>query len=92
MSYHLTLTQDQRAAFDWVGDRYGAGDVARLLLTQCQHTPEEAEWDQPGDMAFTVPEHVAWQIRDLAEAEDFLWPCFAGELTRKLNDFCWNLV
>ncbi len=92
MGYQLTLTADERSAFHWVGDRYCAGSVARLLTTKCQRTPEETEWDQPGDLTFTVPEPVSWEIRDLAEAEDFLWPCFANELANKLTDFCGNIV
>jgi hypothetical protein len=92
MSYQLTLTQSERHAFDWVGDRYCAGDVSRLLLTKCQRQPDIAEWDDTEDITFLVPEHVAWQIRDLAEEEEFLWPCFAPELTNKLNEFCFNIV
>ena len=92
MSYPLTLARSERDAFDWVGDRYCAGDVARLLRCECKRTPAEAEWDDPGDLTFNVPEHVSWQIRDLAEAEDFLWPCFAPELTHKMNDFCLAIV
>ena len=29
--YTLTLTVDERRAFDWVGDRYNSGKVADLL-------------------------------------------------------------
>ena len=29
--YTLTLTADERRAFDWVGDRYNSGKVADLL-------------------------------------------------------------
>lgn len=92
MSYQLTLTQDERCAFDWVGDRYCAGEVSGLLLTRCQRQPAIAEWGDAGDITFLVPEHVAWQIRELAEAEDFLWPCFANALTSKLNNFCFRIV
>lgn len=92
MSYQLTLTQSERSAFDWVGNRYCGGDVSRLLLTRCQRSPEIAEWDQPGEITFVVPEHIAWEIRDLAEEEDILWPCFAPALTAKLNEFCFRIV
>jgi hypothetical protein len=27
-----------------------------------------------------IPEHVAWEIRELAEEEDFSWACFAPAL------------
>ena len=40
----------------------------------------------------STSEHVAWKIRDLAEAEDFLWPCFSPELTNKMNHFCFAIV
>ena len=30
--YTLTLTADERRAFDWVGDRYNSGKVADLLI------------------------------------------------------------
>ncbi len=57
--YHLTLTKGERDAFDWVGNRYVAGEVARLLL-DCM--PEGVEWDDEGEIVFAVPEHVAfWQ-------------------------------
>ena len=36
--YSLTLTADERQAFDWVGDRYNSGKVADLLMIACQKT------------------------------------------------------
>ena len=30
--YSLTLTADERRAFDWVGSRYNSGKVADLLV------------------------------------------------------------
>jgi hypothetical protein len=30
--YSLTLTADERRAFDWVGDRYNSGKVADNLI------------------------------------------------------------
>ena len=87
--YQLTLTKGERDAFDWVGNRYAAGEVARLLL-DCMS--EDDEWDSEGDLVFKVPEHVAWEISSLAEEEDFQWPCFAPELSSKMNDFCQSIV
>jgi hypothetical protein len=87
--YQLLLTKAERDAFDWVGDRYAAGEVARLLL-DCM--PEDAAWGDEGEIVFTVPEHVAWEINRLAEEEEYLWPCFAPDLSRKLNDFCQAIV
>jgi len=92
MAYQLTLTKSERDAFDWVGARYCAGEVASLLTSDCKWHPADADWDKPHDITFYVPEHVAWQIRDLAEGEDFLWPCFAPELTQKLNGFCFSIL
>jgi hypothetical protein len=87
--YKLRLTKEEREAFDWVGNRYAAGDVARLLLG-CMS--EDAAWDDEVEIVFTVPEHVAWEINRLAEEEEYLWPCFASDLARKLNDFCQAIV
>lgn len=87
--YKLVLTKGEREAFDWVGNRYAAGEVARLLL-DCMS--EESAWDDEGEIVFTVPEHVAWEINRLAEEEEYLWPCFAPSLSRKMNDFCQAIV
>ncbi len=87
--YTLTLTADERRAFDWVGDRYNSGKVARLL-TDC--IPEDREWSDDADITFTIPEHVAWEINELAEEEDHTWACFAPSLAGKLNDLCWSIV
>jgi hypothetical protein len=43
--YTLTLTADERRAFDWVCDRYNSGNVADLLL-DC--LPEDREWGDYG--------------------------------------------
>jgi hypothetical protein len=39
-----------------------------------------------------VPESAAWEIQHLAEEEQFLWPCFGGDLRNKLNDFLGQIV
>jgi hypothetical protein len=87
--YHLTLTKGERDAFDWVGNRYAAGEVAKLLL-DCM--PADAEWDDEGEIEFTVAEHVAWEINSLAEEEEYQWPCFAPDLASKMNTFCQAIV
>lgn len=87
--YTLTLTKDERLAFEWIGDRYAAGEVMRTLV-QC--LTGDDSWEQDGDMTFTVPEPYAWAIKHLAEDEDGLWPCFSPELTRKMNDFIERIV
>jgi hypothetical protein len=87
--YDLTLKADERRAFDWVGDRYNSGKVADLLL-DC--IPDDREWSDDDDITFDIPEHIAWQINELAEAEGYSWPCFAPDLAEKLNELCWNIV
>ncbi len=88
--YTLTLTAEERRAFDWAGDRYAAGAVADLLR-EC--IPEgQPGWEDDGDISFFLPEHMAWRVRDLAEEEGNAWPCFAPGLVEKLNDLCWGIV
>ena len=43
--YSLTMTADERQAFDWVCSRYNSGKVARLLH-DC--IPENREWGDDG--------------------------------------------
>jgi hypothetical protein len=87
--YSLTLTSDERGAFDWVGSRFNSGKVADLLLDLM---PENRDWTDETDIAFDIPENVVWQINELAEAEDYSWACFAPELVEKLNELCWSIV
>ena len=44
--YSLTLTADERRAFDWVGDRYNSGKVASLLLDCMRYN---LEWREDAD-------------------------------------------
>lgn len=89
MAYKLTLTQDERNAIDWVGHRYATG--TDLYKTLMQGTASH-DWDYEGDVDFAMPEHVAWQIRDLCESEDFLFPCFAPAFAGKLQTFCDSII
>lgn len=82
--YQLTLTMEERRAFDWVGDRYESYDVYKLLL-DCT----DAEWDSNMDITFNIPEHIAWAIED---AHDPSWACFADELKEKLNNFLASVI
>jgi hypothetical protein len=95
--YHLTLTLEERRAFDWVGDRYAAGEIARILqdcarFTVADGRGQNAEWDTEEEITFRVPEHKAWQIDELAKEEEYRFPCFAGSLVRKLQAFCFDIV
>jgi hypothetical protein len=87
--YTLELTSGERRAFDWVGDRYNAGQVATILM---DYLPTDREWSDDGAITFEVPEHAAWEIQRLAEEEDCLWPCFGPSLRTKLNEFLGRIV
>lgn len=88
--YQLTLTSDERKAFDWVGGRYATGDDVAMRLRRL--LADGHEWDDSGDIAFSIPEHVAWEISELAASEDSLWPCFADGLTSKMQALCDSIV
>ena len=90
--YQLTLTKEERAAFDWVGDRYFAGEMSRLLRIECRQEPDFAEWDSDEDITFHIPESTAWFMREQAGREDFQWPCFSTGLRAKLNSFLDNTI
>ncbi len=91
--YALTLTAGERKALDWIGNRYAHGDdLYRLLWGKCKATPDDADWDDSRPITFAVPEHVAWQIRDMGEDCDYCWDCFADPLCDKLNTFCGEIV
>lgn len=87
--YDLTLTADERRAFDWAGNRYNSGQVADLLLDL---VPENRDWGDDADITFNIPEHVAWQINDLAEEKGYSWACFAPDFADKLNRLCWGIL
>jgi hypothetical protein len=89
--YTLTLTHAERAAITWVGNRYAHGyDLYKLLETECDDC--ELEWDAPEDVTFNVPEFVAWQILEIADACNNRWDCFSPKLTTKMIRFCMQIV
>lgn len=91
--YTLTLTQSDRQAIDWVGNRYGHGnDLFKLLMYNCDSFPIEQEWHENGNMSFAVPEHVAWHIREIGEECEYRWDCFATSLANKMTEFCNKIV
>lgn len=105
--YSLTLTAPERQAFDWVANRYAAGDIKKLLCSSCNivavihdnipntnliNDDDRFSWNCTNPVCFNIPEHVAWQIRDLAEQERFSFPCFAPELKAKMIKFCDSIV
>lgn len=42
--YSLTLTGEERDAFDWVGNRYSTGDDVADILKSCIPEREDDEW------------------------------------------------
>ena len=91
--YYLTLTAGERKAIDWIGYRYDHGtDLYRLLWAKCDNHASDCDWDFDGDITFAIPEHVAWEIKEMGERNNYLWDCFAPVLANKLTNFCMNVV
>jgi len=68
MAYTLTLTAGERKAIDWMGNRYRHGDeLYRLLWVESTQTPDDADWDDPRDMEFSIPEHIAWTVGEIVD-------------------------
>lgn len=89
--YHITLSQSERKALDWIGDRYWNGyDLYRFLWTRSRAFPNNVNWDSSEDILFVIPEHVAWEIQELAEEEGF--PCFAPGLQTKFQSMLDSIV
>lgn len=87
--YTLTLSLGERRAFDFVDGRYETGGMKPLLISECEW---EGDWYDDGDITFTIPEPIAWEMEKCARAEhdtgeDYLFPCFAPELQAKLYGF-----
>ena len=91
--YTLTLTSDERKAVDWIGNRYGHGnDLYKALVKGDWQENDEWGWYGEGDITFTLPEYLAWQIRDIGEECEYRWDCFAEPLAAKLTEFCEKIV
>jgi hypothetical protein len=88
--YKLTLTEQERAAFDWIGNRYSNGDDMSRVIAQ--YSTEGKEWDSKGTVTFDLAEHAAWEIKALAENDDESFPCFAESLTIKMLKFLGQIV
>lgn len=97
--YTLIITSGERDAFDFVGDRYNNGDAMADILRSCMPDGEEfaaQAWYEPGDVTIKIPEHKAWEIRELYE-EDCQgghsgWAMFADELVEKMQEFVDSIV
>lgn len=82
--YTLTLTRGEREALDWIGGRYRHGDeLGTLLWMDCTANPLD-EWDGDMDITFHIPEHVAWTISEIIDADSLA--CLGTRLSRKLTD------
>jgi hypothetical protein len=93
--YKLTLSLEERKAFDFVGYRYATGDDIAELLVSCIQPDEESEmdfWSDNKDVIFIVPEHIAWKIEQLAAEEDYFWPLFSDSLKAKMQQFVDSIV
>jgi hypothetical protein len=85
--YRFSLTQGERSAFDFIGNRYSTGNAVKRHLLNCldeDRNGESAEWDDNGDLWFAVPDDVAFEIAALSDEEDNLWPCFSKDLKAKM--------
>lgn len=82
--HKLVLTESEREAFSWVGDRYATGCQVRSTLMDC--IPANKEWDDVGDIEFLLDFRDIQIIYDLAKIEDFQWPCFGNNLKNKMNE------
>ena len=86
--YELTLTKSEIAAFQFVGNRYGNGDDMLDLIVGDTDIDEI----EGNEITFKIPEHKAWGIADLAEQDNFCWPCFSPKLSSKMDLFCSSIV
>ena len=91
MAYSLMLTESERKAFDWIGGRYSSTGYDTAILIQ-EGLPVDKAWDDSGDITFNISESVAWEIQELADSEEYQWPCFADNLAHKMQKFCDAIV
>lgn len=92
--YSLTLSKSERLAIDFVGRRYPEGHDFYKLLCCAGRSPVDADWDDPREITFTMPEHLAWEVRDLLDAKgcNYGAALFANEFRNKLIEFCEYIV
>jgi hypothetical protein len=86
--YTLILSADERAAIDFCGYRYPHGDELQRLLNIESESDPEVCWSDNQDILFTIPEYVAWQIRNIGEDDNYLWCCFGPNMRLKMSEFC----
>jgi len=88
--YQLTLSQSDRQAIDFCGDRYPHGDDLFKILIHCDTQPEADGWYYPGPLTFQIPENIAWEIAELLKDSDY--SLLGDNLKYKLLTFIDSIV
>jgi hypothetical protein len=86
--YELTLTHGERAAIDWIGNRYSHGDDLFRLLMEAEQVGDD-DWDSPNDILFRMDEPLAWEVKEIISGP---MECFGPELWDKLRDLSDRIV
>lgn len=79
--YRITFTEREYDTLAWLSVRYECAEVLYLGMISVN--------EDPIDLMFSVPEHVAWEYQDAVKAENgddnaMLPPCAGGSLADKL--------
>ena len=91
MSITITLSLADRKAIDWIGHRYAHGTkLYRILWGKCEQKPDDADWDDPRDIEFFVPNDVARVISEIIEEDELC--CFSDELQFKFYTLQYQIV
>lgn len=86
--YQLTLTTDERAALEWIGGRYDHGQpLIDILLS----TKYKGWWWGMETIEFNIPEHKAWEIKQLI-GDKFILDCLSEDLNHKIMKFIENII
>lgn len=94
MAYNLSLTPGEREALSWVGHRDWTGDPIFTMLwsdavlwdgnDQRADIDFDGMWRGPNTITFTLPEHKAWELREMWEEAGETIPHLAPEFAAKL--------
>lgn len=88
--YTLTLTCAERKAIDFVGYRYSHGSDLYTALCGADCSPEDANWDDPGDITFNMCENVAWEVADCINEDEL--ELLSDDFKLKLLKFAEEIV